>query len=57
MIMIGVKQFDQRNGTNKRHTATLSVVDMSKMTQLRAAVENFGQEAFKLAQKNPHLGG
>lgn len=34
-------------------TATLSVVDLSKMPALRTAYENFGVEALKLSAENP----
>lgn len=34
-------------------TATLSVVDLSKIPQLRTAYENFGIEALKLSSQNP----
>ena len=33
--------------------ATLSVIDLSKMPQLRTAYENFGVEALKLSSENP----
>ena len=33
--------------------ATLSVIDLSKMPQLRMAYENFGVEALKLSSENP----
>ncbi|MCR5834833.1 MAG: clostripain [Selenomonadaceae bacterium] len=35
------------------NTATLSVIDMSKLPTLRAAYENFALEAIKVAQQNP----
>lgn len=49
------KIVDKEYGTNSNGLLTLSVVDLSeaKMTALKTAYENFGEEATKVVQQNP----